>query len=133
MGHLSCAACGRRLTRDCRMGALEEFNADAQDRTPSVPAGIMVRLDGDLLEKGHGCIGGAGPKSSPSGAISTHPDDVIRAAVVASGKYYGCCGADGLDGPNLSCTCGAVLATEWSDCWTQAEIRFLPDAVSLSE
>lgn len=84
--HLRCVNCGSLLTRECRWGALEEYDQEAAGRAPAVAPGVMVRLlDED---------------------------------------------AAGFDGPNRACaTCGAVVATGWSDCWTQAEIRFLPEAV----
>jgi hypothetical protein len=123
MAHLSCSACGRRLTRDCRVGALEEFTVDAQDRAPSVQVGVMVRLE-DMPDR---------PGVALAGCISTNPEDVIRSSVKHIGMQAGCCGLDGMDGPNVSCVCGAVVGTEWSDCWTQAELRFLPAAVSMSK
>jgi hypothetical protein len=70
---------------------------------------------------------------SRAGAIVVHPEDVIRNAIVSAGKDGGCCGSDGCDGLNRACLCGRMVATEWSDCWTQAELRFDPDAVLLLE
>jgi hypothetical protein len=123
MAHLTCVACGRRLTRDCRLGTfLEDFTLDAQDRAPSVQVGVIVQLEGHELDAVTVVRG-----------IVTNPADVLLDELKYSGKYYGCCGVDGSDGPNRSCVhCNAVVATEWSDCWTQAEIRFLPEAVRLS-
>jgi hypothetical protein len=69
----------------------------------------------------------------PAGAIVDHPEDVIRDAIVSAGTDAGCCGSDGCDGLNRACLCGRMVATEWSDCWTQAELRFDPDAAILSE
>jgi hypothetical protein len=34
-----------------------------------------------------------------------------------SGGNNGCCGLDGLDGPNLVCANGHEVGTEKSDCW----------------
>jgi hypothetical protein len=70
---------------------------------------------------------------SRAGAIVVHPEDVIRNAIVSAGKDGGCCGSDGCDGLNRACLCRRMVATEWSDCWTQAELRFDPDAVLLLE
>ncbi|GAA3624219.1 hypothetical protein ACLIYM_13055 [Streptomyces fenghuangensis] len=51
-----------------------------------------------------------------------HTDDPAR--------LNGCCGLDGMDGPNLLCArCGAELATESSDCWTWQQVALLPEAV----
>lgn len=70
---------------------------------------------------------------SPAGAIAGNPDDLAPDALKSAGIDNGCCGSDGLDGPNRACLCGAKVATQWSDCWTQAEIRFLPRAVLIVE
>ena len=61
------------------------------------------------------------------------PEDILEASLSSAGADNGCCGSDGLDGPNRACSCGSLVATQWSDCWTQAEVRFLPDAVRVSE
>jgi hypothetical protein len=42
-------------------------------------------------------------------------------------------GSDGCVGLNRARLCGRMVATEWSDCWTQAELRFDPDAAILPE
>jgi hypothetical protein len=37
-----------------------------------------------------------------------------------------------LDGPNRACaSCGTAVAVARTDCWTPAEIRFLPARVRL--
>ena len=106
---------------------------DVGERQPTTPVGVMVRLaeavstpvtgpDGQVL-KIH--------VFSPAGAISINPEDLLREGLRAIGNGNGCCGPGGMDGPDIGCACGASLATEWGDCWTQAEIRFLPDAVEM--
>lgn len=127
---LTCTACGRPLTRDCRWGAPAEHDVTVVDRAPTVPVGALVRL----LEESSTPVTQHGEVIrihvfSPAGAIAAHPDDVLPDALLPHGRDNGCCGSDGMDGPNRACVCGAVVATEWSDCWTQAEVRFLPDAV----
>ncbi|WP_433463533.1 hypothetical protein [Spirillospora sp. CA-128828] len=53
--------------------------------------------------------------------VDLHPD---------SRRRNGCCGLDGLDGPNLICAgCGAEVATKQSDCWSQQQVTLLPAAV----
>jgi hypothetical protein len=51
-------------------------------------------------------------------------------AMSAAPANSGCCGSDGMDGPNRACICGAFVATQWNDCWTQAEICFDPEVVA---
>lgn len=46
-------------------------------------------------------------------------------------RLAGCCGLDGLDGPNQVCPCGAEVATEKSDCWMPHALLFERDAVEL--
>lgn len=66
---------------------------------------------------------------SPAGAIAANPQDIVRENIGSAGIDNGCCGSSGSDGPNRACLCGAIVGTEWSDCWTQAEVRFNPDAI----
>ncbi|WP_156466946.1 hypothetical protein [Phenylobacterium sp. CCH9-H3] len=134
MAHLKCAACGRSLTRTCRVGELGEYDNSVADTMPALPPGVMVRLtDEDVvpLTDAGGVVGVH--VYSPAGAWALNPEDLLRDAVAPSGVRNGCCGPDGADGPNFSCVCGNVLGTEWGDCWTQAEVRFLPDAVVVAE
>lgn len=70
---------------------------------------------------------------APDGSVVVHPDDRLPDALREVGQAAGCCGLDGQDGPNQGCACGAVVGTAWTDCWTANEVRFLPDAVRVSE
>lgn len=70
---------------------------------------------------------------APAGSVVVHPDDRLPGAIEIVGSAAGCCGLDGQDGANQGCTCGAVLGTAWTDCWTANEVRFLPDAVEVAE
>jgi hypothetical protein len=55
-----------------------------------------------------------------------HTDDHCR--------LNGCCGLDGLDGPNLVCeTCSEAVATEKSDCWMPHFITFESDKTRIVE
>lgn len=69
----------------------------------------------------------------PSGSFVVHPDARLPGALSpVPGRDAGCCGLDGCDGPNQQCSsCGAIVGTAWTDCWTQYELRFLPDLVVL--
>jgi len=128
--HLICAKCQRQLTRSCRIGGSHEFRSDAQDRDPVVPSGVIVRWETAANSLVTSPDGSESLRHvSPIGAYSANPEDVIENALHSSGADNGCCGSDGLDGPNRSCVCGRVVATEWSDCWTRVEVRFEPDAV----
>jgi hypothetical protein len=65
-------------------------------------------------------------------SIVINPQNLLPNTLLVSGIDNGCCGSDGMDGPNRSCQCGAVIAIERSDCWTPAKISFLSDAVKLT-
>ncbi|MFE2411403.1 hypothetical protein ACFXDE_23950 [Kitasatospora sp. NPDC059408] len=60
-----------------------------------------------------------------------HPDDVPGTRRHPdSGRRNGCCGPDGLDGPNLVCAgCGAEVATKEADCWTPNLVALIASAV----
>ena len=132
MPHLECAACGRRLTQPCRMGVVSDYHPQVEMGSSPVPAGVMVcRADEDAVPVTQGGAVVRTHVYSPAGSISVGPDGLLRDAVQPSGLRQGCCGPDGMDGPNFSCLCGNVLGTEWGDCWTMAEVRFLPTAVSV--
>jgi hypothetical protein len=130
--HLSCAKCGRVLTVECRLGIPDDHIRDPGMREPAVTQGVVVVLPDEDTAK----TIKEGPVvrlrvRSPPGAFAVNPLDIRSDALVSVGIDNGCCGSDGMDGPNRGCVCGAVLGTEWSDCWTQAEVRFNPEAVML--
>jgi hypothetical protein len=69
-------------------------------------------------------------EAAPANAIVVRPDGLRTGAVVVSSNAFGCCGLDGMDGPNQSCAaCGQVLGTAWTDCYQAQEVRLSPDAV----
>ncbi len=72
--------------------------------------------------------------SPHTGVFVLNPDDISGAARHPDcGRLNGCCGLDGLDGPNLVCdACGAEVATQQSDCWSQQLIALIPDAVTIA-
>lgn len=128
--HIACAACGRSLSTGCRIGTLEDFEPDCEERTSPVPAGVMVVLPDPAVLSVHHPDGTIGERLvSSAGAISVNPVDVPKKALKRSGINNGCCDSDGCDGPNRSCRCGQVVAIQWADCWTRAEVRFLKEAV----
>ena len=67
----------------------------------------------------------------PQGTFVLASGDVAGTVPVSDpARRNGCCGPDGMDGPNLECAgCGALVATEVADCWTWQEVRLYPDAV----
>jgi hypothetical protein len=131
MVHVACGKCGSLLS-----ASLEELGVDvlargAQDREPTVPAGSVVRVPEPVaftVTSSDGSV--RNRENAPADALVVHPDDARRLRSVGSDN--GCCGSDGLDGPNRACeSCGALVAVARTDCWTAAEIRFLPATVEL--
>lgn len=47
-----------------------------------------------------------------------------------TGLRNGCCGPDGLDGPNLACANGHPVGTEVADCWTAHFAHLDPSRVT---
>ena len=133
MPRLCCASCGQILTRECTWGTIADHNTMAGDRVPAVETGVMVRLPKEVampVLRGDEIVGVT--VFSPANAISINPEDLVPDALWSTGPDNGCCGSDGSDPPNRTCgQCLTVVGNEWSDCWTQAEIRFLPDAVQV--
>lgn len=83
-----------------------------------VPKGFALMLEGEVLE--------AYLKSRRNPPANKHPeswmnlDDVLATVtkVCDLTRLSGCCGLDGVDGPNRACACGAEVGTEQSDFWT---------------
>jgi hypothetical protein len=136
MPRVICRLCGTPLTLHCAWGLPEQHDLAVGCGKSPVPEGMLIRLAEDsggiyLSEPGVEGERRIGTHvHSPEGAIAANPQSVLPGALLSSGDDIGCCGSSGMDGPNRSCRCGNVVATEWSDCWTLAEVRFLPDAVT---
>lgn len=129
-----CRSCGRHLTGQCQWGDEADHDPTCVDRMPAVPKGLLIRLSVEYAVDAVNVDGTVDRKVySEAGAVAANPEDIIIGGLVSAGIDNGCCGSDGLDGPNRACLCGSMVATQWSDCWTQAEVRFLPHAVLASE
>lgn len=116
---------------------MADYDEDPSIQTPDspVPMGVLIRFtrndEAGRLPVVLAADGFHRRRTSRAGAIAANPADVAREHVHATGADYGCCGSSGLSGPNRACTCGSIVGTEWSDCWTKAEVRFNPDAVDV--
>lgn len=123
-----CGSCGNTLTN--ALSQLDEMPSPTHTQPgderylPTIPIGAWA-TDPDpigwrqgLPTSTLGC-----PVINPADAIGVLPsEDPLRNS--------GCCGHDGLDGPNLLCRgCRSEVATLRNDCWTVLEVRFEPAAV----
>jgi hypothetical protein len=102
---------------------------------PTLPPGVVVTDPNPVtvwqVERG---LPAREIEQAPANAVVVRPDALLAGSVAVTGVAAGCCGLDGQDGPNQACaTCGQPLGTAWTDCWTQHEVRFDPDAVLLAE
>lgn len=118
----ACRGCGLALT-----GVLREVDLPVptgerswDSPTPLLAAGTYA-LDADT---------GDGQTVAP--VVVLHPDDLSGVVPHPDrGRSSGCCGHDGLDGPNRVCGgCGTEVATLRDDCWVGwSSVRLEPAGV----
>ncbi|MFI2109313.1 hypothetical protein [Streptomyces lydicus] len=113
----SCSACQQRITLALRESPIPP---------PVTEEAPGHRFLPPLMPHGSYAV------SPHTGAFVLNPDDISGVSRHPDrGRLNGCCGLDGLDGPNLVCdACGAEVATQQSDCWSQQLITLIPDAVT---
>lgn len=88
-----------------------------EDGQQAVPKGFYAFSNDDYWTDSDGC-----PLVNLDDLCGTshHPD---------ASRHNGCCGRDGLDGPNLVCVMGHEIGTEKSDCWMAHAAVLLRDAI----
>lgn len=126
-----CRRCGNPLTGALTPGTADDLTRDAQDREPTVAAGLLVRDPAPVtVWVSVGRAPATEREDAPAGCLVVHPD--TTRGLRPARPDNGCCGSDGCDGPNRACTgCGARIGIARTDCWTALEMRFFPDAVDL--
>lgn len=131
---VDCVACGVRLTP--ALTVLEELPdlvslSDGVGHAPTVPIGFMA-VDPDAVPD---FLGGGADERGSSGCLVVNPADagtLVRHPDVR--RNSGCCGHDGLDGPNRLCpSCGTEVATLRDDCWSRVEVRFEPGRIRVCD
>jgi hypothetical protein len=111
--HLVCKQCSIRLSNELQpilaSERNEEYGADF------LPDGKVIQEDGTWFRE-------------RSGDYVVNLRDVVNVRLTNDSKRLnGCCGLDGLDGPNLQCeNCGIYVATKQTDCWQPHCIVFDP-------
>ena len=116
---LICNACGARLTRalDVRSGKDPSVpSPELIDQQPLTPRGTVYKSYEPLLHT-------SAETEDPLDLVPQYwvnPDDLCEAVGLTKRRerLNGCCGLDGLDGPNQLCACGAEVGTLQTDCWT---------------
>ncbi|MFI6481169.1 hypothetical protein ACIBH1_24780 [Nonomuraea sp. NPDC050663] len=133
----SCKNCGALVTAPIREVPFPDRkpNTASGEAQPRVTAGSFARdpkpFGPPYVPEGPGAR--THVPAGPAFTVLVHPDDVRSLRLHADpGRLNGCCGYDGVDGPNLVCEgCGAEIATEQNDCWvTWHDIRLEPAAVT---
>lgn len=127
-----CARCGQCLTAEVietELPAHETRNDAAEGGLfqPLMPQGTYA-VDPERSSRQR--IG----RHSPPGTVVLNPADVPGAAQHPKPyRNIGCCGPDGLQGPNLVCqSCGTEIGTAQTDCWVAPVIRLEPTALSVA-
>jgi hypothetical protein len=110
---LICKRCSTELSPELSVANIEQRNETAGE--DFLRRGTVMQEDrSHFHERGNAYI--------------AHIDDVTRVHLTNDGKRLaGCCGLDGMDGPNLQCDkCGAYVATKKDDCWMPHRVVFDP-------
>lgn len=119
MAIFACRRCGHYVTAEVR----EEPLPPPAEAAPGGGTLLPPRMSRGSYASGEE-LGGLLLNPGDITGVRPHPDP---------GRRNGCCGLAGLDGPNLVCAqCGAEVATQQSDCWTEQRIVLLPDAVQFA-
>ena len=111
--YVVCKQCSIRLSNDLvQILASERNEVNGAD---FLPPGKVIQEDGTWFRE-------------RSGDYIVNLGDVMNVRLTADfHRLNGCCGLDGLDGPNLQCeNCGNYVATKKTDCWQPHCIVFDP-------
>lgn len=114
-----CPVCRAVITRPLKPLSDDQLICLDQGK-PAIPEGFFARINSDdwaasgtVVVNLHDLVG-----------TNHHPDFRRR---------NGCCGLDGLDGPNLVCPNGHEVGTEKSDCWMSHAAVLLDGVIRVNE
>jgi hypothetical protein len=113
-----CRQCSARLSSDLEQVPLSVRNE--QMGADFLPRGKVMLEDGSYF------LGRAG-------IFIAHVEDAANVRLTDDPRRLnGCCGLDGVDGPNLQCqSCGSYIATKMTDCWQPHCVIFDPIATEM--
>ena len=127
----ACASCGQALTKPVETlpSLPERVEDDFPGFQPTVPPGSWA-LDPDPM-----FWDSAGRPTTTKGCAVLNATDMLDLTPHPDlRRNSGCCGHDGLDGPNVVCpSCGNEVATLRDDCWSYVEVRLEPASVTQHE
>lgn len=122
---LHCKACNMPLSEwvvpvrtVAGMTSIFDAGPYSEDGLTPVPKGMALFLEGDVLAAYQQQNPGWNPKDQPK--IWMNLADILHDKIWSEhpNLLAGCCGPDGMHGPNRLCRCNAEIGTESSDCWT---------------
>jgi hypothetical protein len=136
MATLLCGNCGAQLSRPIRIVQHSQqapADLNVADGEPLTPAGTGVFSHFFFYIVTAQTIADAPVDFTTQHWL--HPIDVLAAEVVTdTARLSGCCGLDGLNGPNMRCmACNEDVGTRQSDCWTADVFVPLPSATRWEE
>jgi hypothetical protein len=119
-----CRSCGAALT-----GPLRRLDDDAAlastELVPLVPTSTYWPVAAGHLPTSH-----QGVPVDFTGWYAVRPDALVGVGNHPDrGRWIGCCGPSGTDGPNRICGCGRAVGTERSDCMWPVAVYLDPKAV----
>jgi hypothetical protein len=128
---LFCNACGAQLTEPLTIVSDKDPSIEA----PRFEAGLTLAARGTAYASSEPIVRSRGDTPANLQFSPQHwidPDDLTDrvSETRKRGRLNGCCGFDGLDGPNQVCRCGAEVGTLQSDCWTP--LVFIPEPEATS-
>jgi hypothetical protein len=94
---------------------------------------LLNEKDGEPhIPKGYYIISDGGYYTSTEGKLIINISDLINCKNHRDKRRLGgCCGLDGLDGPNKVCRNGHEIGTERSDCWLAHAFLFEIDTANI--
>ena len=115
---LACRSCGAFLSNPVRsVSTYDQFHAhcDSEVDGVSITAGWFLVPNAELRRA---CRKEGELPAVISGSLMNLEDLTPTARYIRPRhKLVGCCGIDGFDGPNRTCPCGAIIGTEFSECF----------------
>jgi hypothetical protein len=91
------------------------------DKESFVQTGYYFISDGDFFKESKGKI------------IMNKMDLINTKNHFDNKRLNGCCGLDGLDGPNKLCNNGHEIGTEYSDCWMPHCMIFETESIRIEK
>lgn len=138
MREIRCRRCDATLTQPLQESEVQ-YPAGGEPGEDLLTRGQWARSDTPLQIFASGNAYAQAAPSHYAPTISVCIADVLAGAQTSQSESIppraigGCCGLDGLDGPNQACTaCGSLVGTLRSDCWCVHEMRYFDEQVTLA-